>query len=184
MDKGNITIATNPSGAKIYVDSVLMNERTPATLSLNEGFRYIVLEIDGYNKDFNRIYIVPGSTVSLERNMTKLPYGQFMSSQRVQKWIKTYFMSDQIIQTLPNSTPTTSAVVITTYPAGATIEMDGKTVIDIATKRPLTTPVQLEAGMGQHNFIFRLQGYCNEFETVYIIPGTGPTYVSKTFSTC
>lgn len=184
MDKGNIMITTNPSGAKIYVDSVLMKEKTPATLSLNEGFRYIVLELDGYNKDFNRIYIYPGSNISLERNLTRLPYGQYMSSQRVQRWIRTYFMSDQTLKALPNDTPTTSAVVITTYPPGATIEMDGKTVIDIATKKPLTTPVQLEVGMGQHNYVFRLQGYCNEFETVYVIPGTGPTYVSKTFSTC
>ncbi len=180
MQTGNISIITNPSGAKIYVDNVLMKETTPAKLSLEAGYRYIVLEKEGYFQDFNRIYIYPGSDIELSRNLSELPYPKFEAGQ-IEKYIQYYFMSD-VIKSLQG--PAMGTVVITTYPAGATVEMDGRTVIDVDTKEILKTPVQMEVSMGQHNFVFRLEGYCNEFETVYILPGTGATYINKTFYVC
>lgn len=179
MQTGNITITTNPSGAKIYVDDV-MKGTTPAKLSLEAGYRYIVLEKEGYFQDFNRIYIYPGSDVELSRNLSGLPYPKFEAG-RMEKYIQYYFMSD-VIKSLQG--PAMGTVVITSYPAGATVEMDGKMVIDVDTKEVLKTPVQMEVGMGQHNFVFRLEGYCNEFETVYILPHTGDTYINKTFYVC
>lgn len=176
---GNITVTTNPSDAKIYVDDV-MKGTTPAKLSLEEGYHYIVLEKEGYFQDFNRIYIYPGLDVELSRNLSGLPYSQYTPNQ-IEKYIQYYFMSD-VIKSLQG--PTTGTIVITSYPAGATVEMDGKMVIDVDTKEILETPVQMEVGMGQHDFIFRLEGYCNEFGTVYILPGTGATYINKTFYLC
>jgi archaellum component FlaG (FlaF/FlaG flagellin family) len=177
---GNITITTNPSDVKIYIDGVLMKEATPAKLSLNVGYRYIVLEKEGYFRDFNRIYIHPGAIIELSRNLSILPYPQYASGQ-MQKYIKSYFMSD-VVESLQG--PTMGTLVITSYPAGATIEMDGKMVIDADTKEMLKTPVQIDIGMGQHNFIFRLEGYCNEFGTVYILPDIGTKYIHKTFYIC
>ncbi len=179
MQTGNITITTNPSSAKIYVDNI-MKGTTPAKLSLEAGYRYIVLEKEGYFQDFNRIYIYPGSDIELSRNLSELPYPKFEAGQ-MQKYIKSYFMSDVI---KPLQGPAMGTLVITTYPAGATVEMDGRMVIDVDTKEILRTPVQMEVGMGQHNFVFRLEGYCNEFEIVYILPGTGATYIHKTFYIC
>ncbi len=173
LTTGNISITTNPNGAKIYVDSVLRKETTPAKLSLGVGYRYIVLEKEGYFKDFNRIYIHPGADIELSRNLSELPYPKFEAGQ-IKKYIQHYFMSD-VVKSLQG--PATGTVVITSYPAGSTVEMDGKTVIDVETKNKLKTPVQMEVGMGQHNFVFRLEGYCNEFETVYILPNTGATYI-------
>ncbi len=180
LTTGNISITTNPNGAKIYVDSVLRKETTPAKLSLGVGYRYIVLEKEGYFKDFNRIYIHPGADIELSRNLSELPYPKFEAGQ-IKKYIQHYFMSD-VVKSLQG--PATGTVVITSYPAGSTVEMDGKTVIDVETKNKLKTPVQMEVGMGQHNFVFRLEGYCNEFETVYILPNTGATYINKTFYKC
>jgi hypothetical protein len=177
---GNIAITTNPNGAKIYIDNVLMKDTTPAKLSLNVGSRYIVLEKEGYFRDFNRIYIYPGANIELSRNLSRLPYPQYVSGQ-MQKYIKSYFMSD-VIKSLQG--PAMGTLVITSYPAGATVEMDGRMVIDIDTKEVLKTPVQMDVGMGLHNFIFRLEGYCNEFGTVYILPGTGAKYIHKTFYMC
>lgn len=179
MQTGNLNIVTNPSGAKIFVDSV-MKGTTPAKLTLDVGYHYIVLEKEGYFKDYSRIYIYPKADLELSQNLSGLPYPQYASGQ-MQKYIKSYFMSDAI-KSLQG--PAMGTVVITTYPEGATIEMDGKMVIDVGTKEILKTPVQMDVGMGQHNFVFRLEGYCNEFETVYILPGTGATYINKTFYIC
>jgi hypothetical protein len=175
---GNITISTIPSNVKIYVDGILVTT-TPAKLSLDKGYRYIVLEKEGYFRDFNKIYIYPGSKIELSRNLYKLPY-QFVSDN-MQRYIKLYFMSD-LVKSLQG--PTMGTLVITSYPPGATIEMDGKTIIDEDTKDLLKTPIQMDIGMGLHNFIFRLEGYCNEFDAVYILPDTGTKYMHKTFNIC
>lgn len=179
MQTGNITITTNPSGAKIYVNDI-MKGTTPVKLALGTGYQYVVLEKDGYHKDFNRIYIHPGAELELSRNLSRLPYSQYEAGQ-IEKYIRSYFMSDTIKSI---QGPATGTVVITSHPAGATVEMDGKMVIDVDTKEILKTPLEMEVGMGQHNFVFRLAGYCNEFETVYILPGTGATYIAKTFYVC
>jgi hypothetical protein len=177
LTAGNITVTTNPSGAKIYVDNVIKGT-TPAKLTLDVGYRYIVLEKEKYFKDYNRIYVYPGLDIELSRNLSEIPYPQYAG---MQKYIKSYFMSD-VIKSLQG--PAMGTVVITSYPAGATVEMDGKMVIDVDTKEILKTPVQMEIGMGLHDFVFRLEGYCNEFETVYIIPPTGPVYINKDFYIC
>jgi len=176
---GNITITTNPNDVKIYIDGTLMRETTPVKLSLDVGPRYIVLEKEGYYRDFNRIFINPGSNIELSRNLSRLPYPQL--SGPLKRYIKSYFMSDTI-KSLQG--PAMGTLVITSYPAGATIEMDGKTVIDADTQEVLKTPVQMDIGMGLHNFIFRLEGYCNEYGTVYILPETGTKYIHSTFYVC
>lgn len=179
LTAGNLTVTTNPSGANINIDGV-MKGITPAKLSLDVGYHYIVLEKEGYFKDYSRIYIYPEANLELSQNLSGLPYSQYASGQ-IQKYIKSYFMSD-MVKSLQG--PTMGTVVITSYPAGATIQMDGRTVIDIDTKEMLKTPVQMDVGMGLHDFVFRLEGYCNEFDTVYILPSTGPVYIHKNFYIC
>ncbi len=164
---GKLKITTNPSGAKIYIDNVLIKEKTPTMLSLPTGQHYIVLEIDGYFKDYNYVYI-PASEIDmiLERNLVRT--SSALSESTMKKYIQHYFMSGEIRSL---QSPTTGTLVITTYPADARIEMDGKMVIDVDTKAFLKTPVQLEVGMGLHNFIFKLEGYCNGFGSIYMNPG-------------
>lgn len=175
---GNITITTKPNDAKIYIDGILIKKTTPATLSLDVGSHYIVLEKEGYYRDYNRIYIHPGSDMELLRNLSIRPYQQ---SGPLRQYIKSYFMSDTI-KSLQG--PAMGTLVITSYPTGATVEMDGKIVIDADTQEVLKTPVQMDVGMGLHNFIFRLEGYCNEYGAVYILPGTGTKYIHSTFYIC
>lgn len=183
MNKGNVTVTSNPSGAKIYVDNVLIKETTPTKLSLDPGQHYIIMEIDGYFKDYGYVYIYPGSELMMQGTLIKIPYSS-MSEISMRKYIKTYFMSGEIKPNIVSMQgPTTGWLVITTYPAGATVEMDGKTVIDIDTKETLKTPVQMEIEMGLHNLIYKLPGYCTAFDSIYIYPG-GTQYSHKDFNIC
>ena len=71
----------------------------------------------------------------------------------------------------PGETATQGSLVITTYPPGGSIIMDSKTVIDLDTGEPITTPVQLIMGCGFHDLRFHLDGFFDEFGGVYITPG-------------
>lgn len=83
----------------------------------------------------------------------------------------------------PGETATQGSIVITTYPPGGTIIMDGKTVIDLDTGKPLTTPIQLVLTMGYHDFIFQLEGFFNEYGGEYITPGH-ISYIHRNFNVC
>ena len=185
MQAGNLTITTNPSGANIHIDGILAKDTagnpilTPARLTIYTGYHYIVIEKEGYFEDYNRIYIHSGENDSINRNLSKLPYTSVPES-KMRSYIRSYFMSDQIRSM---QGPTTGNVVITTYPDGGSIEMDGKMVIDIDTKELLKTPVELEVGMGLHNFVFKLPGYCDEFYAIYATPRS-TQYIHRDFNIC
>lgn len=174
-DMGCATITTNPSGAKILVDGKLMTDRggnpvkTPTKLELFTGQRYIELDLEGYFADFSYAYIYPSCDINIERNLSKIP----LSMGKIIRYNSTTQIPPEVVGNL----------VITTYPAGATINMDGKTVIDTETKEPLKTPVELVVPMGLHNFIFKLAGYCDEFAPVYITPRS-TQYVHNDFYVC
>ncbi len=186
LTAGNLTVTTSPSGANIHIDGKLAKDAggnpvlTPARLVLDVGYIYIVIEKEGYFEDYNRIYIHSGENDSINRNLSKLPYASVPPESKMRSYIRSYFMSDQIRSM---QGPTTGNVVITTYPVGATINMDGNTVIDIDTKELLKTPVELEVGMGLHNFIFKLPGYCDEFYTIYAT-SRSTQYIHRNFNIC
>lgn len=81
----------------------------------------------------------------------------------------------------PGETATQGSIVITTYPPGGTIIMDGKTVIDLDTGEPLRTPIQLVLTMKYHDFIFQLEGFFDEYGGEYITPGH-ISYVHRNFN--
>ena len=87
------------------------------------------------------------------------------------------------IQSMECPSATEGIVVLTTYPPGATIIMDGKTLIDMETGDPLTTPVDLAVEMGYHDLIFKLKGFFDEFDAVYVEPGYHQ-YRHKNFNIC
>ena len=77
--KGEITIDTTPAGAKIYIDGKLMqynNEnyiRTPAKLTLNEGWHDMVMYLEKYCREATPIYIYGNTTTSIHRNLFQPP---------------------------------------------------------------------------------------------------------------
>ena len=79
MSTGDITIRTNPSGAIIYVDSLLATDAsgnplvTPITLTLPEGMHRFQMVLSGYYDDWEQIYIYCGSDIQLERNLMQIP---------------------------------------------------------------------------------------------------------------
>lgn len=83
---GDITIRTNPSGAMIYVDSVLVTDvagnpvLTPTRLSLTEGMHRFQFVASGYYEDWAHEYIYLGSDIQLDRSLmpSHLPYGTQM----------------------------------------------------------------------------------------------------------
>lgn len=201
---GTVRFDSDPHGANIYVDGQILTDpdieqslKTPARVLLYEGRRDYTISLEGYEDASGYVDIFPGATVNVYKRLKKgvseegwgQPEPQIWLSQQtpkfeadqIKKYIQYYFMSDTI-KSLQG--PAMGTVVITTYPTGAAVEMDGRMVIDVDTKDVLKTPVQMEVGIGQHNFVFKLEGYCNESETVYILPGTGVIYINKTFYVC
>lgn len=81
----------------------------------------------------------------------------------------------------PGETATQGSIVMTTYPLGGTIIMDGKTVIDLDTGDPITTPVQLVMSFGFHDLRFHLDGFFDEFAGVYITPAH-ISFIHKNFN--
>lgn len=89
MSTGDITIRTNPPGATVYVDSLLVTDVsgnpvvTPVKLTLVEGMYMFQMTLPGYYENFDREYIYCGSDLLLERNLephpapygSEIPYG-------------------------------------------------------------------------------------------------------------
>lgn len=61
----------------------------------------------------------------------------------------------------------TGNITIGTYPYGATIFVDNILILD-EQKNPVLTPVVLLANVGYHDIQLSLDGYCNEFDGVYV----------------
>lgn len=189
MNTGNVTINTNPSGAYVYVDSTLMTDdtgnpvTTPVTLSLYAGSRFIEICKEGYNIDYRVVYVYEGADIRIDSNLFPSPY--YMS--QIPKYapenpnIPYYTPIVKSMEECPSATE--GIVVITTYPPGATIIMDGKTLIDMDTGEPLVTPVDLAVDMGYHDLRFKLDRFFDEFAGVYVIPRYHQ-YLHKNFNVC
>ena len=79
--KGEITIDTTPSGAQIYIDERLILDstgipmRTPAKLTLNDGWHDLVVHLEKYCREATPIYIYGNMTTSIHRNLFQSPCG-------------------------------------------------------------------------------------------------------------
>jgi len=86
---GDITIRTEPPGAMIYVDSILVTDNTgnpivtPTKLTLTEGMHRFQLILSGYHEDWEHEYIYCGSDILLERRLMiqPIPGGQMPASR-------------------------------------------------------------------------------------------------------
>ncbi len=79
MSTGKITIRTNPSGAMIYVDSLLATDATgnplitPVTITVPEGMHRFQMILTGYYEDWAHEYIYCDSDIQLDRNLMQVP---------------------------------------------------------------------------------------------------------------
>ena len=77
--KGEITIDTTPGGAEIYIDSKLMYDnngnpiRTPAKLTLNEGWHDMVVYLEKFCREATPIYVYPNSITSVNKKLFTPP---------------------------------------------------------------------------------------------------------------
>lgn len=178
---GNVTISSYPEGAAIYIDGNIVTDGlgnpiiTPSTITLLEGYHYIVLCIDGYFNGYEYIYIYPGAELDVSINL----------SQKVLTTLQPYVPEGPEIPCVfpetPGQTATQGSTVLTTYPPGGSIVLDGKTVIDLDTGAPITTPVQLVMISGFHDLRFHLDGFFDEFTGVYITPAH-ISFIHKNFN--
>jgi hypothetical protein len=155
---------------------------TPVTLSLYTGSHFIEICKEGYEIEYYGVYVYDGADIKIESNLFPSPY--YMSPQIPQYAPeKTKIPYYTPIQSMECPSATEGIVVITTYPAGASIIMDGKTLIDMDTGEPLTTPVDLAVEMGYHDLQFKLKGFFDEFDAVYVEPRYHQ-YRHKNFNIC
>lgn len=170
----NLTITSNPEGATICIDgSVLTDEfrtpiTTPATITLLEGYHNIALELYGYYTGYERIYIYPGIKSNTSTYLAKKMYVSVIES-----------MQENTLGNVTNKL--TGNVIMTTYPTGANIYIDGNLAVDTGTMKPITTPVDMCIYMGYHDIRFTLEGYYDEFWGVYVLPREAQ-YIHRNFN--
>jgi len=164
---GNVTVMSYPEGATVCMDGSKLTYETgepvttPVTITLLEGYHDLALELDGYYTGYERFYIYPGAELSTETHLTKKMY---MST--IQSMQENSVLGD---------------VVISTYPTGAKIYMDGNLVVDAETMEPITTPAIIAMYMGYHDLRFVLEGFYDEFWGLYIEPRS-TQYIYRNFN--
>lgn len=162
---GNVTITSYPEGATVCIDgSVLIDQLgtpiiTPVTLTLPEGDHAIALELDGYYTGYEYIYMYPSAELSTSTNLAKMAY---MSTIRSMQY---NIIGDTIVDT---------------YPQGANIYIDGYLLAD-TNMTPILTPATISLYMGYHDLRFALDGFYDEFWSVYTIPGD-TQYIYRNFN--
>lgn len=202
QEYGHIIANTNPGGADIYLDGnpVLDSSNKIAkapSLILNvlKGLHTVTFAKDGFENMTFTVNVSNGySEINAILNTINMRYPKMLSTSTISsneytqvpkyspeipftRWVPMNYEKIGSLQEV------TGDVVLTTYPAGATIELDGKTIIDVDTKEPIKTPATIALYMGLHNLKFKLQGYCDEFYAVYVSPAS-TQYVNRYFSTC
>lgn len=77
--KGEVTINSTPGGAQIYIDSKLMVDnmgipiRTPAQLTLNDGWHDMVLYLERYCREASPIYVYPERKTIVHKDLQSYP---------------------------------------------------------------------------------------------------------------
>lgn len=64
-ESGMLSLETDPPGARIFIDRVERNERTPATLLLGPGIHDLVIDGAGYEVQRHKVEVSSGKQVSL-----------------------------------------------------------------------------------------------------------------------
>lgn len=197
---GDVYITTYPSRARIYMDGLILVDpeteetlKTPQRIRVYYGDHDFTLRLENYCDEHFHIYVLPGTSVNINKNLKSCPGEEqwaepeeqiFLNNSssegvNIMKPIKPLGIEKYINQ----ENEVTGDVVIGTYPDGAKIYMDGHLVIDADTSEPIETPAVLAMYMGLHNLRFVLNGYCDEFATVYVFPA-GTQYIHRNFSIC
>lgn len=70
-DTGSVNIRTEPSGAQVYVDGVLMGETQATITGLSAGSHTILLTHYGYQDQITFVTIIPGQMEQYSTRMTQ-----------------------------------------------------------------------------------------------------------------
>lgn len=168
---GTLKIYSYPDGADIYIDGKPVGKTPVTIIDVPPGARHVTFKMPGMMDEEKTVDIYPGAWSDVTATMRPiLPSLYQISSQTTYQ-----------IQTL--QTPTTGRAYITTYPTGATIKMDNRTVVDADTKQPLQTSLWMDIHEGLHDLEFSIPGYCNTFSQIYVLPG-GKYNIDKILHTC
>lgn len=200
---GDVYITTYPSRARIYMDGLLLVDpeteetlKTPQRISVYYGDHDFTLRLENYCDENFHIYVLPGTTVNINRNLKSCPGEEQWAEPEEQIFLNNSLPENSLPEGTNIMKPikplgiekyqeneVTGDVVITTYPDGAKIYMNGHLVIDAETNEPIETPAILAMYIGLHNLRFVLNKYCDEFATVHVFPA-GTQYIHRNFDIC
>lgn len=192
---GVLRVYSFPDGADVYVNRRYIGKAPLVVTDVPAGVATITFKMTGMMDEEKIVDIVEGAWSDTYSTMRPvLPKLQSYHQNEVEIMNETANMN--IVQEpfypespeipcafpeKPGETATQGSIVITTYPLGGTIIMDGKTIIDLDTGEPLRTPIQLVLTMKYHDFIFQLEGFFDEYGGEYITPGH-ISYVHRNFN--
>ena len=144
---GHVSITSSPSGAHIHLDSSYMG-RTPKTLShIAPGNHILELDHSGYHEWSDIITVSAGGTSYVSASLTE------------------------------NPSPTTGIISISSTPAGANIQMDGKYH---GTTSATGDSIIVSVAPGHHTISLDLSGY-NHWETGVDVSAGETSQVSASF---
>lgn len=192
---GIIRIYSFPDGADIYVNRRYMGKAPLVVTDVPAGVATVIFRMPGMMEEEKIVDIIEGAWSDTYATMRPvLPTLQSYYQNEMEKNNETvnmnimqepfYPQSPEIpcaFPEKPGETATQGSIVMTTYPPGSTIIMDGKIIIDLDTGEYLRTPIQLVLTMGYHDFIFQLEGFYDEYGGEYITPGH-ISYVHRNFN--
>lgn len=192
---GVLKIYPLPDGASAYVNGMHVGKTPLIVTDVPAGVATITFKMTGMMDEEKIVDIVEGAWSDTYATMRPvLPKLQSYYQNEVEIMNETtnmnimqepfYPESPEIpcaFPERPGETATQGSIVITTYPLGGTIIMDGKTIIDLDTGAPITTPVQLVMGFGFHDLRFHLDGFFDESAGVYISPAH-ISFIHKNFN--
>ena len=199
---GTLKIYSFPDGADIFIDGRPVGKAPTTVSNVPAGARRVTFKMPGMMIEEKIVDIGNSKMLSVEGAWSDtystmrpvLPKLQSYYQNEVEIMNETtnmnimqepfYPESPEIpcaFPEKPGETATQGSIVITTYPLGGTIIMDGKTIIDLDTGEPLRTPIQLVLTMKYHDFIFQLEGFFDEYGGEYITPGH-ISYIHRNFN--
>jgi hypothetical protein len=195
LNTGIIRIYSSPDGADVYINRRYMGKAPLIVTDVPAGIATVKWKMTGMMEEEKIVDIVEGAwsdTYSTMRPVLPKLQSYYQNDVKINNdtanmniMQEPFFPQSPEIPCAfpekPGETATQGSIVITTYPFGGTIIMDGKTVIDLDTGEPLRTPIQLVMTMGYHDFIFQLEGFFDEYGGEYITPGH-ISYVHRNFN--
>ena len=195
QNTGILRVYSFPDGADTYVNGRHIGKAPLVVTDVPAGEVNVAWEMPGMMNEEKIVDIMEGTLSDIYITMIALPKLQsYLYEEKtmnevtnINKMQEPYYPVSPDIPCVfpetPGETATQGSIVMTTYPPGGSIIMDGKTVIDLDTGEPITTPVQLVLTIGYHDFVFQLEGYFDEYAGEYITPAH-ISYVNRNFNVC